>query len=80
MFPLASLLKSIAYTLPADKEFENLKQKLETSAINFLKRTPDILTSIISKYASEEDEISHEMINTFKKETKLEDSINCRIR
>ena len=68
MFPLASLLKSIAYTLPADKEFENLKQKLETSAINFLKRTPDILTSIISKYASEEDEISHEMINTFKKE------------
>ena len=68
MFPLVSLLKNIAYTLPADKEFENLKQKLETSAINFLKRTPDILTSIISKYASEEDEISHEMINTFKKE------------
>ena len=68
MFPLVSLLKSIAYTLPAEKEFENLKQKLETSAINFLKRTPDILTSIISKYASEEDEISHEMINTFKKE------------
>ncbi|MGI8719422.1 MAG: pentapeptide repeat-containing protein [Nitrososphaeraceae archaeon] len=68
MFPLVSLLKSIAYTLPAEKEFENLKQNLETSAINFLKRTPDILTSIISKYASEEDEISHEMINTFKKE------------
>ena len=68
MFPLVSLLKSIAYSLPAEKEFENLKQKLETSAINFLKRTPDILTSIISKYASEEDEISHEMINTFKKE------------
>jgi uncharacterized protein YjbI with pentapeptide repeats len=68
MFPLVSLLKSIAYTLPAEKEFENLKQKLETSAINFLKRTPDILTSIISKYASEEDEISHEMINIFKKE------------
>jgi uncharacterized protein YjbI with pentapeptide repeats len=68
MFPLVSLLKSISYTLPAEKEFENLKQKLETSAINFLKRTPDILTSIISKYASEEDEISHEMINTFKKE------------
>jgi uncharacterized protein YjbI with pentapeptide repeats len=68
MFPLVSLLKSIAYTLPAEKEFENLKQKLETSAINFLKRTPDILTSIISKYVSEEDEISHEMINTFKKE------------
>jgi uncharacterized protein YjbI with pentapeptide repeats len=68
IFPLVSLLKNIAYTLPAEKEFENLKQKLETSAINFLKRTPGILTSIISKYASEEDEISHEMINTFKKE------------
>ena len=68
MFPLVSLLKSIAYTLPDEKEFENLKLKLEISAINFLKRTPDILTSIISKYASEEDEISHEMINTFKKE------------
>ena len=68
MFPLVSLLKSIAYTLPDEKEFENLKLKLETSAINFLKRTPDILTSIISKYVSEEDEISHEMISTFKKE------------
>ncbi|MDW3666948.1 MAG: pentapeptide repeat-containing protein [Nitrososphaeraceae archaeon] len=68
MFPLVSLLKSIAYTLPDEKEFENLKLKLETSAINFLKRTPDILTSIISKYASEEDEVSHEMISTFKKE------------
>jgi len=68
IFPLVSLLKGIAYTLPPGKGFENLKQKLEISAINFLKRTPDILTSIISKYASEEDEISNEMLNTFKKE------------
>ena len=68
IFPLVSLLKGIAYTLPAGKGFENLKQNLEISAINFLKRTPDILTSIISKYASEEDEISNEMLNTFKKE------------
>jgi hypothetical protein len=67
-FPLVSLLKSIAYALPAEKQFEELKQKLETSAINFLKKTPDILTSIISKYASEEDEISHEMIDSFKRE------------
>ena len=67
-FPLVSLLKSIAYALPAVKQFEELKQKLETSAINFLKKTPDILTSIISKYASEEDEISHEMLESFKKE------------
>ncbi|RPJ31224.1 MAG: hypothetical protein EHM25_03765 [Nitrosopumilales archaeon] len=67
-FPLVSLLKSIAYALPAEKQFEELKQKLETSAINFLKKTPDILTSIISKYALEEDEISHEMLESFKKE------------
>jgi uncharacterized protein YjbI with pentapeptide repeats len=67
-FPLISLLKSIAYALPAEKQFEDLKQKLETSAINFLKKTPDIITSIISKYTSEEDEISHEMFDSFKKE------------
>ena len=67
-FPIASLLKSIAYALPSEKQFENLKRKLETSAINFLKNTADILTSIISKYASEEYEISQEMFDTFKKE------------
>ncbi|HZA69554.1 MAG TPA: P-loop NTPase fold protein [Nitrososphaeraceae archaeon] len=67
-FPLVSLLKSIAFALPAEKQFEVLKQKLETSAINYLKKTPDILTSIISKYASEEDEISDEMLDTFKRE------------
>lgn len=67
-FPLASLLKSIAYALPPEKQFEDLKQRLETGAINFLKNTVDILTSIISKYASEEYEISQEMFDTFKKE------------
>ena len=67
-FPLVSLLKNIAFALPTEKQFEVLKQKLETGAINFLKKTPDILTSIISKYASEEDEISNEMLDTFKKE------------
>ena len=67
-FPLVSLLKSIAFALPAEKQFQVLKQKLETSAINYLKKTPDILTSIISKYASEEDEISDEMLDTFKRE------------
>jgi len=67
-FPLVSLLKSIAFALPAEKQFQVLKQKLEISAINYLKKTPDILTSIISKYASEEDEISDEMLDTFKRE------------
>ncbi len=67
-FPLVSLLKSIAFSLPSEKQFQVLKRKLETSAINYLKKTPDILTSIISKYASEEDEISDEMLDTFKRE------------
>ena len=46
-FPLVSLLKKIAYALPDDKQFETLKLQLETSSLNFLKNTPDILTSII---------------------------------
>jgi uncharacterized protein YjbI with pentapeptide repeats len=67
-FPLFSLLKNIAYALPAEKQFEVLKQKLVTSSINFLKNTPEILTSVISKFASEEDEISQEMFDSFKNE------------
>ena len=67
-FALVSMLKTIAYALPAEKQFDDLKQKLETSAINFLKKTPDILTSIVTKYVSEEDEISQEMFDSFKKE------------
>ena len=67
-FALVSMLKTIAYALPAEKRFEDLKQKLETSAISFLKKTSDILTSIITKYVSEEDEISQEMFDSFKKE------------
>jgi predicted KAP-like P-loop ATPase len=41
-FPLVSLLKSIAYALPAEKQFEE-QTELETSAINFLKKTPTSL-------------------------------------
>ncbi|MGI0033575.1 MAG: pentapeptide repeat-containing protein, partial [Nitrososphaeraceae archaeon] len=67
-FAIVSMLRTIAYALPAEKRFEDLKQKLETSAISFLKKTSDILTSIITKYVSEEDEISQEMFDSFKKE------------
>ena len=67
-FPLVSLLKNIAYALPSGKEFEVLKRKLVTSSINFHKNTTEILTSVISKFASEEDEISQEMFDSFKKE------------
>jgi len=67
-FPIVSLLKNIAYALPSEKQFEVLKQKLVTSSINFHKNTTEILTSVISKFASEEDEISQEMFDSFKKE------------
>ncbi|HEY6949615.1 MAG TPA: pentapeptide repeat-containing protein, partial [Nitrososphaeraceae archaeon] len=67
-FPLVSLLKNIAYALPSEKQFEVLKEKLVTSSINFHKNTTEILTSVISKFASEEDEISQEMFDSFKKE------------
>ncbi len=48
-FVLIPLLKTIAFALPEKKEFTNLKQKLKRGAVNFLKKTPDIISSIISK-------------------------------
>jgi predicted KAP-like P-loop ATPase len=48
-FVLIPLLKTIAFALPEEKEFTNLKQKLKRGAVNFLKKTPDIISSIISK-------------------------------
>lgn len=41
-FALIPLLKTIAFALPNEKEFTNLKQKLKRGAINFAKKTPDI--------------------------------------
>ncbi|MFZ0515375.1 MAG: hypothetical protein WAM14_27505, partial [Candidatus Nitrosopolaris sp.] len=53
-FALIPLLKTIAFAIPNEKQFQNLKQKLKRGAINFLKKTPDIVSSIISKHVSEE--------------------------
>jgi predicted KAP-like P-loop ATPase len=53
-FVLIPLLKTIAFALPDDKEFSDLKQKLKRGAVNFLKKTPDIISSIISKYVNED--------------------------
>ena len=48
-FALIPLLKTIAFALPEEKKFKNLKRKLKRGAINFIKKTPDIISSIISK-------------------------------
>src|SRR5262249_27235089 len=43
-FALIPLLKTIAFALPEEKQFQPLKQKLKRGAINLLKKTPDIIT------------------------------------
>lgn len=74
-FALIPLLKTIAFALPDEKQFQNLKQKLKRGAINFLKKTPDIVTSILSKYVGEDvGKITGAVIDSFKQEfnSKLE--------
>ena len=68
-FALVPLLKSIAFALPNEKQFVPLKQKLKRGAINFLKQSPEILSSILSRYvASEAGEVTEKMFDSFKKE------------
>lgn len=68
-FALIPLLKTIAFALPDDEKYESLKQKLKRGAINFLKKTPDIVSSIISKYINEDvGTITTKAINSFKQE------------
>jgi predicted KAP-like P-loop ATPase len=74
-FALIPLMKTIAFALPEEKQFQNLKQKLKRGAINFLKKTPDIVSSIISKYVGEDaGKITRAAIDSFKQElnSKLE--------
>lgn len=68
-FALLPLLKSIAFALPNEKEFQPLKQKLKKGAISFLKKMPDILSSVVSNYVTKEaGEVTKEMFDSFKKE------------
>jgi predicted KAP-like P-loop ATPase len=48
-FALVPLLKTIAFALPEEEKFQGLKQKLKRGAVNFLKKTPDIVSSLVSK-------------------------------
>jgi predicted KAP-like P-loop ATPase len=70
-FAIIPLLKTIAFALPNEKQFESLKQKLKIGASNFLKKTPDIIThivtSIASKYLGEgAGDITEEVIESFR--------------
>jgi hypothetical protein len=68
-FALIPLLKTIAFALPEEPKFQNLKQKLKRGAINFLKKTPDIVSSIISKNINEDvGIIAKSAVSSFKKE------------
>ena len=68
-FALIPLLKTIAFALPEEPKFQNLKQKLKRGAINFIKKTPDIVSSIISKNINEDvGTIAEEAVSSFKKE------------
>jgi GTPase SAR1 family protein len=73
-FALIPLLKTIAFALPDEKQFQPLKQKLKRGAISFLKKTPDIVSSIISKYSEDAGNIAKEAIDSFRAEfnSKLE--------
>ena len=68
-FALIPLLKTIAFKLPEnDPRFSSLKQKLKIGATNLLKKTPEIISTIISKYVNEEvGIISKEALESFKK-------------
>jgi len=74
-FALIPLLKTIAFALPDEKQYRSLKEKLKRGAIHFLKKSPDIIASILSKHISEETgTITAAAIESFRKEfnSKLE--------
>ena len=68
-FALIPLLKTIAFALPEKPQFQDLKHKLKRGALNFIKKTPDIISSILSKYINEDvGVITKEAFDSFKKE------------
>ena len=68
-FALIPLLKTIAFALPNEDKYKDLKQKLKKGAINFAKKTPDIISSIVSKYVSDDvGKLTKEAVDLLKKE------------
>jgi hypothetical protein len=68
-FALVPLLKTIAFSLPNKPEYFDLKRRLKRGGMNFIKKTPDILSSFLTKYLGDETgKITKEMFDSFKKE------------
>jgi predicted KAP-like P-loop ATPase len=68
-FAIMPLLKTIAYDIPEEKQFEDLKQKIKKGGINFLKKIPDIIPSIVGTYFGEgAKNITDAAINSLKEE------------
>jgi GTPase SAR1 family protein len=68
-FALFPLLKTIAFALPSEEKYSDLKQKLKRSARNLIRKTPDFLTSLVSKFVTPEvGEVTKEIFDSFRKE------------
>jgi uncharacterized protein YjbI with pentapeptide repeats/GTPase SAR1 family protein len=68
-FAIIPLLKTIAYDIPEEEQFKDLKQKIKKGGINFLKKIPDIIPSIAALYFGDNAKtITQDAVNQFKKE------------
>jgi uncharacterized protein YjbI with pentapeptide repeats len=68
-FAIIPLLKTIAYEIPDEEQFKDLKQKIKKGSINFLKKIPDIIPSIVESYFGKgARKITDTAIDSFKKE------------
>lgn len=66
-FALIPLLKTIAFALPDEEQFQSLKQKLKRGAFNLTKKAPDIVSSIVSRYVGEDvGKFTSEAIDSFR--------------
>jgi GTPase SAR1 family protein len=69
-FALIPLLKTIAFAFPGNEErYQDIKQRLKSGATSLLKKTPDIISSVLAKYLGDQaGKITKEMIEDFRKE------------
>jgi GTPase SAR1 family protein len=69
-FALIPLLKTIAFAFPGNEErYQDIKQRLKSGATSLLKKTPDIISSVLAKYLGDQaGKITKEMIEDLRKE------------